>query len=346
VKLAVINTAPLIKAVTLSGVPRRVSRALFLGTRDTHSKDLLFLLNEMAFIGTRAMATAVLLFACVMAAQAQRPGGGIMTGGEPPSTKLPADLGNVSIEQKLGTEIPLNLAFLDETGQAVTLSQYFKPGRPVILNLVYYDCPMLCTEVLNGVTSMLGVMKFEPGKDYEVVTVSFDSREKPELAAAKKKAYVTRLGRTGAQQGWHFLSGEQSSIDALTNAVGFHYQWDQRLQQFAHATAIMVATPEGKLSHYFYGVEYSPKDMRLALVEASHSKIGNPVDQVLLYCYHYDARTGKYGAVITRVIQVAGVLTILILGTFLIVMFRREPQSVKRPPAEKRDLVGGGSRRG
>lgn len=290
------------------------------------------------------LSIAALLLATVSLGHAQGHGGGLMTGGgELPSTTLPPNLGNVTIDQKLGSMMPLNLAFRDESGQSVTLGQYFKPGRPVILNLVYYDCPMLCTEVLNGLTSMLGVLKFDPGKDFEVITVSFDPREKPELAAAKKKAYIRRLGRPGAEGGWHFLTGDQASINALTNAVGFHYQWDERLQQFAHATAIMVATPEGKLSHYFYGVEYSPKDMRLALVEASNNKIGNPVDQVLLYCYHYDPRTGKYGAVITRVIRVAGVLTILIIGSFMLIMFRREPQ--RRQRAEKREVVGSGSKR-
>jgi protein SCO1 len=295
--------------------------------------------------GKRALAVAVLLFACATLSQAQH-GGGIMTGGDPPSTTVPADLGNVSIEQKLGTKVPLGLVFRDESGQTVTLGQYFKPGRPVIVSLVYYDCPMLCTEVLNGMASMLGVLKFDPGKDFEVVTVSFDAREKPSLAAAKKKAYVQRLGKTGAQDGWHFLTGDQSSIDALTRAVGFHYQWDERMQQFAHATAIMVATPEGQLSHYFYGVEYSPKDMRLALVEASNGKVGNPVDQVLLYCYHYDPRTGKYGAVITNVIRVAGAVTILILGSFLIIMFRLDPQRARKRLAKQQEPVGTGARRG
>jgi protein SCO1/2 len=281
----------------------------------------------------------MLVFAIVPLAQAQ---GGLMTGGGEPAVSLPPSLSDVSIDQKLGAQIPLDLPFRDETGQSVTLRQYFVEGRPVVLSLVYYDCPMLCTQVLNGMASSLRLLKFGIGKDYEVVTVSFDPREKPELAAAKKKAYLQRLGRPGAEQGWHFLTGDQASITALTNAVGFHYQWDEKQQQFAHATAIMVATPEGKLSHYLFGVEYPPKDLRLALVEASNGKIGNPVDAVLLYCYHYDPRTGKYGAVVINIMRIAGVITILILGSFLIVMFRKDS---KTKQLESREAVSGRSGR-
>lgn len=293
-----------------------------------------------AFITRMKRAFVMAVLVCVMAglAQAQR-GGGMMNGGELPSTTLPPNLGNVTIEQKLNEQLPLDVPFRDEAGKTVTLREYFKPGRPVLLNLVYYDCPMLCTEVLNGVTGVMRLLKFDAGKEYEVVTVSFDAREKPQLAAAKKKVYMQRYGRPQAAGGWHFLTGDQSSIDVLTNAAGFHYQWDEKLQQFAHASAIMVATPEGKLSHYFYGVEYSPKDVRLALVEASSGKIGNPVDQVLLYCYHYDPRTGKYGAVITNVLRVAGAITVLILGSFLVIMFRRD-RKASREYSKKGEFVG------
>lgn len=293
--------------------------------------------------GSEALLVVALLVALTGIANAQRGPAGIMNGGDLPSTTVPPDLGDVTIDQKLNAQIPLDLAFRDETGNAVKLGDYFKPGRPVILNVVYYDCPMLCTEVLNGLTSMLGVLKFDPGKDFEIVTVSFDPREKPELAAAKKKVYLKRYGRAGAEQGWHFLTGEQDSITKLTDAVGFHYKWDPRMQQFAHATAIMVATPDGRLSHYFYGVEYSPKDMRLALVDASNNKIGNPVDAVLLYCYHYDPRTGKYGVVVTRVMRLAGLATVLILGSFLIIMFRGERK--RKRTAETTEVVGSGARR-
>lgn len=282
----------------------------------------------------KVLVVTALLLALAMLAQAQRAGGGLMSGGDLPATTLPPNLSGVSIDQKLGNQIPLDLPFRDETGQNVTLGNYFQSGRPVVLNLVYYDCPMLCTEVLNNLSSTLRLLTFDIGKDYEVVTVSFDPREKPELAAAKKKAYLQRFGKPGGEAGWHFLTGDQKSITALTDAVGFHYQWDEKTQQFAHATAIMVATPEGKLSHYFYGVDYPPKDLRLALVEASNNKIGNPVDAVLLYCYHYDPRTGKYGAVITNIIRLAGVATVLILGTFLVVMFRMEPKGNKKSREE------------
>jgi protein SCO1 len=234
---------------------------------------------------------------------------------------LPPDLGNVSIEQRLNQQVPLDLPFRDEFGRDVKLGDYFVPNRPVILALVYYDCPMLCTEVLNGLASSLRILKFVPSKDYEVVTVSFDPKEKPQLALAKKTAYVRRLDRSGGENGWHFLTGDQASIKALTEAVGFHYAWDPKMQQFAHATSIEVLTPTGKLAQYYYGIEYSPKDLRLGLVEASQNKIGNVVDQLLLFCYHYDPRTGKYGAIVTRVLRVAGVFTIAILGGFLLMMF-------------------------
>jgi protein SCO1/2 len=238
---------------------------------------------------------------------------------------LPPQLQNVMVEQRLNEQLPPGLEFKDDYGGSVRLGGYFGK-KPLVLALVYYECPMLCTEVLNGLTSALGVLKFDVGKEFDVLTVSFDPREGPELAARKKKAYLDRYGRPGAEHGWHFLTGPKESIDALTKAVGFHYQWDSNLQQFAHTTAVMVVTPEGKLSRYFYGVEYSPKDLRLGLIEASENKIGNLADQVLLYCYHYDPRTGKYGAVVTNIVRLAGAATVLILGGFLIVMFRREPK--------------------
>jgi len=290
----------------------------------------------MKVLVTKArLVIASLALAFVLTPAAQASPGGMMGGGELPSTALPPGLGNVRFDQKLGAQIPLGLPFRDESGKAVTLGQYFKPGHPVVLNLVYYDCPLLCTQALNGTASALQVLKLNIGKDYEVVTVSFDPREKPELAAAKKKAYVLRLNKPGAEQGWHFLTGDQASIQKLTETVGFHYQWDEAAQQYAHATGLMVATPDGRLSHYFYGVEYPPEDLRLGLVEASSGKIGNPVDAVLLYCFHYDPRTGKYGVVITNIIRITGLLTVLIIGIFLIVMFRGEHkrQRIIREPA-------------
>lgn len=240
-----------------------------------------------------------------------------------PATPPPQILSKVGIDQNLNQQVPLDLAFKDETGRDVKLGDYFG-SKPVILSLVYYECPMLCTETLNGMVSAFKVLKFEPGKEFNVVTVSFDPRETPKLAAEKKKNYLRQYGRPGAEQGWHFLTGSQASVDALTKAVGFHYAWDHTTQQFAHATAIMLLTPDGKLAQYYYGVEYSPRDLRLGIVEASKGKTGTLVDQVMLYCFHYDPRSGKYGAVVTRVLQVSGVATIVLLGGFMFLMFRLE----------------------
>jgi protein SCO1 len=250
----------------------------------------------------------------------------------PPVDQRPPGLQGVGIEQRLRAQIPPNLSFHDEQGNAVTLGQYFGK-RPLILNLVYYTCPMLCGEVLNGLTSALSVMTFDVGKDFDVLTISFNPRETPSLAAAKKQIYVKRYGRKGAAAGWHFLTGSDQSITALARAAGFEYQYDAQTGQYAHGTAIMVLTPTGTISQYYYGVEYAPRDLRLGLVQASRNKIGTVVDQVMLYCYHYDPRTGKYTAVVTRILKLAGILTIAILGTFLVVMFRLGP---KHADAERR----------
>jgi protein SCO1 len=243
---------------------------------------------------------------------------------EPPVKLLPPDLSDVSIHQQLNHQLPLDAQFKDDTGKTIKLGDYFGHGRPVILNLVYYECPMLCGEALIGLSSTLRMLKLNVGSDFDVVTVSFDTREGPELAAKKKAAYVERYGRAGASDGWHFLTGDEKNIKALANAVGFHYKWDEKSNQWAHATAIMIVTPEGRLAQYYYGVEYPPKDVRLGLIEASQNKIGNLVDEVLLYCYHYDPRTGRYGAVITNIMRLGGLVTMVLLGGFLIVMFRRE----------------------
>jgi len=243
----------------------------------------------------------------------------------PPVDQRPPGLEGVGIEQRLRAQVPPELVFHDEQGNAVKLGQYFGK-RPIILNLVYYTCPMLCGEVLNGLTSALTVMTFNVGKDFDVLTVSFNPRETPALAAAKKQIYVKRYGRPGAGEGWHFLSGSDQSITALARAAGFEYHYDPKTGQYAHGTAIMVLTPTGIISQYYYGVEYAPRDLRLGLVQASHNRIGTVVDQVLLYCYHYDPRTGKYTAVVTKILQLAGVATIAILGTFLVVMFRLGPK--------------------
>ena len=205
----------------------------------------------------------------------------------------PNPLKNVGIDQKLNTQIPLDLPFIDDAGRSVKLGDYFGK-KPVLLALVYYSCPMLCTQILNGVASSLKAVTFNPGQEFEVVVVSFDAREKAPLAAEKKASILNAYHRPQTANGWHLLTGDLKSINALTQAVGFHFSYDAHTNQFAHASGIQLLTPEGKLSRYFYGVEYSPKDIRLGLIEAAQNKIGNPVDQLLLFCYHYDPTVGKY----------------------------------------------------
>ena len=245
----------------------------------------------------------------------------------------PADLSNIGIEQRLDQQVPLDLQFKDETGKTVQLGDYFKSGRPVLLNLVYYTCPMLCGEELAGEASALGVLRFTPGNEYEVVSVSFNPDETPKDAAEKKQVYVARMNEHREHktngEGWHFLTGQQPEIKQLADAMGFHYRRDASTGQFIHAAGIMIVTPSGKIAQYYYGVEFSPKDIRLGLIEASRDKIGTLVDQVTLYCYHYDPKTGRYGAVVTNIMRLAGAATMLILGGFLIVMFRRESHSSK-----------------
>jgi protein SCO1 len=254
---------------------------------------------------------------------AQSMSGGILG---PSAAVKPPGLTNVGIQQNLNEQIPLDLAFRDETGKAVRIGDYLGK-KPVILSLVYYRCPMLCNELLVGLESALKVVKFDVGKEFDVLTVSFDSKDTPEAATAKKAEILKRYNRSGSEQGWHFLTGSQESIDVLTKAGGFQYQYDPKIDQFAHTTAIMILTPEGKIAQYYYGVEFPPKDLRLGLIQASESKIGTLADQVILYCYHYDPNTGKYSAIISRIIQLSGGLTILCLGTVLLVLFRRGSDS-------------------
>ncbi|MBI1927913.1 SCO family protein [Candidatus Poribacteria bacterium] len=225
----------------------------------------------------------------------------------------PDILREVGIDQRLNEQVPLDLVFRDETGKLVRLGDYFGE-KPVILSLVYYECPMLCTLVLNGLLKSLRALSFDVGKEFNVVTVSFNPGETPTLAAAKKAEYIQHYSRPGTAEGWHFLTGQEASIQQLAQAVGFRYVYDAQKNQFAHASGIMVLTPQGRLSHYFYGIEYSPRDIRLSLVEASANKIGSPVDQLLLYCYHYDPTTGKYGVIIMNIIRLAGLGTVLALG--------------------------------
>ncbi len=270
-------------------------------------------------IATAALATAVLLastlFPAAASAQLTDP---IQNIGVRPEL-----LKDVGIDQKLNESIPLGLTFNDENGKPVELRQYFG-GKPVILSLVYYNCPMLCTQVLNGLDRSLKNISLDLGKDYAVVTVSIDPTERPVLASAKQQLYTGMYGRPGAAEGWHFLTGSEPQIKQLASAVGFRYAYDPDSKQFAHASAIMVLTPEGKISRYFYGITYPSRDLRLGLVDASEGKIGSPVDAILLFCYHYDPGTGKYGLVISRVIQIAGGLTILVVAGLIFVLARRE----------------------
>ncbi len=258
----------------------------------------------------------------------------------PPSEILRADqqpdaLKGVGIDQRLNERLPLDLRFRDETGRDVALGDFFGK-RPVVLALVYYNCPMLCTQVLNGLLASLNVVSLEAGRDFDVVAVSFDPRETPPMAAAKKEAYLSRYQHPEAANGWHFLTGEPGAIAALTQAAGFRYRFDEKLGQFAHASAVMVATPDGRLARYFYGIEYAPRDLRLGLVEASNGKIGTPVDSILLYCFHYDPTSGKYGAVVLNIMRLAGLATVLAIAAAMIVLSRRRARAVRHASGEAR----------
>jgi protein SCO1/2 len=242
------------------------------------------------------------------------------------SSGLPTALKTVGIEQKLNEQVPLDAEFKDENGKVVKLSDYFGKGRPVLLALVYYECPMLCNEVLNGVTGSLKGISFDAGKEFDVVAISFDAREndKPDLAKNKKASYLNRYGRGNTENGWHFLTGTQSEIDKVTNAVGFNYKFDEASNQFAHAGGIMIITPDGKVSRYLYGIDYAPKDLKFALMDSGEGNIGNPVEQLYLYCFHYNPATGKYGLEILSVMRLMAVATVLGLGGMLFVFWRRE----------------------
>jgi protein SCO1/2 len=245
----------------------------------------------------------------------------------PASDKPPAILNGVGVAQHLNQQLPLGLTFTDDTGKQVQLATYFGK-RPAILALVYYQCPMLCSEELNGLTGALEMVKLVPGKDFNVLVVSIDPSEGTDLAAAKKRVYLKRYGHPETAAGWHFMTGTQANIDALTKAVGFGYVKipgpDGKLTQFAHASSIQIVTPEGKLAQYYMGVEYSPKDLRLGLVEASANRIGSPVDNILTYCYHYDPTVNKHTLIVARVVQLGGLVTVFSLGGFMLAMFRRD----------------------
>ena len=252
---------------------------------------------------------------------------------DPSSDRLPPQLGDVGIEQRLGQQVPLRLPFRDETGKTVVLGDYFQNNRPVILSLVYFNCQMLCGQVLSEITHSLRRLKFDAGNQFEVVTVSFDPRETPPMAAEARSKYLALYGRPGTKNGWRFLTGDQASISALGDAVGFHYRWDPQTKQFAHATGIMLLTPEGRLAQYYYGARYFPSDLRLGLIQASHNRIGTLADQIVLYCYHYDPHTGRYGAIVFRVIQISGGFTLLILGSLLAFLFWADAKRRRKTPS-------------
>ena len=262
-------------------------------------------------------------------AHAQSPQAGIAPAPGDPASLRKGILGRIAIDQRLNQQVPLDIPFVDENGRAVRLGDYFGK-RPVVLALVYYECPMLCTQVLNGLVTTLGVMNFEPGREFEVVAVSFNPKEGPGLASQKKANYLERYGRPQTAGGWHFLTGQESSIKRLTEAVGFKYEYDDTIKQYAHGAGIEVLTPQGAISKYFYGIEFSARDLRLGLIEASEERIGSAIDDVLLFCYHYDPATGKYGAAVLRLVRIAGVATVLAFLSFLTVTLRREKAASKR----------------
>ena len=268
---------------------------------------------------------APLLFAQVSSYGDKQAG---QTGDQPPSI-----LNGVGIEQRLNTQLPLNLTFTDDAGKQVALASYFGPSavagkKPAILALVYYQCPMLCSEELNGLTSALQMVRYTPGKDFNIIVVSIDPTEGTDLAAAKKRTYLKRYGRPETANGWHFMTGTQANIDALTQAVGFRYVKlnvpGSSQTQYAHASSIQIVTPEGRLAQYYMGVEYSPKDLLLGLDEASSNRIGSPVDNILTYCYHYNPASNRHDLIIARVVQLGGLVTVVLLGGFMLLMFRRD----------------------
>ncbi len=258
------------------------------------------------------------------------------------ANEQPSILNGVGIAQHLNQQLPLNLAFVDDAGKAVHLGDYFGK-KPAILALVYYRCPMLCSEELDGLTGALQMVRFVPGKDFNVVVVSIDPEEGPDLAAAKKRSYLKRYGHPETANGWHFLTGTQPNIDALTTAVGFKYVKMQvpgtNQTQYAHASAIQIVTPEGKLAQYYMGVEYSPRDMLLGLNEASANRIGSPVDNILTYCYHYDPQTNTHSLIVARIVQLGGFLTLVLLGGFMFIMFRKDYRQA-HPPVKEAKVNG------
>lgn len=284
-----------------------------------------------------ALALGIGLLSSFSTVRAQVAGPGEKTMGEPADEHLPNILNKVTIAQRLNEQLPLSAQFVDETGKTVALADYFGK-RPAIVALVYYNCPILCSEELKGLAGALEMVNFTPGKDFDVIVISIDPTEGPKLAASQKARYLKYYGRPETASGWHFLTGQKPAIDAVSDAAGFGYVKmpgpDGKMNQFAHASSIEIVTPEGKLAQYYLGVEYSPKDIRLGLVEASNHKIGSPVDQILTYCYHYDPQLNRHSLVVARVVQLGGVITVLGLGGFMGAMFNDDRKKAKyqKPP--------------
>lgn len=278
-----------------------------------------------------ALAGVVSLMYTAAALAQQQPGmpGSVSEPSGVPASVVPAQLDGVGFQQRLNELLPLDARFRDERGRDVRLGDYFG-RRPVVLAFVYYQCPMLCTQIMSAVSGALKAVPYKPGQDFDVVYVSIDPRDVPEAAAAKKAAVLADYDQTDTAAGWHFLTGDEANIALAAKAAGFSYRWDERIQQFAHVSGLLVLTPDGRLSRYFYGIEYSPKELRMALVESSEGRIGSPVDELLLYCYHYDPETGKYGAVVMNIMRLGGALTVLLLGGFIWLAMRKD---VGRAPA-------------
>ncbi len=303
-----------------SVIPRSGATRDPFSSRDVATKGFLAALGMTLIVGVGSMSAQAM----------EPPPGRIVRADEKPEI-----LKDVGIDQRLDAPLPLDTPLRDEGGRAVRLGDYFGK-RPVVFALVYYNCPMLCTQVLNGLVGALNTISLDAGRDFDVVAVSFDTRDKPSDAAAKKDAYLPRYRLPNSGAGWHFLTGDEPSIARVTKAAGFRFKWDESRSQFAHASAVIVATPDGRLARYFYGIEYSPRDLRLGLVEASAGRIGTPVDQVLLYCFHYDPTTGKYGAVVIRMIRLAGAATLGALAVSLWLMSRRRARVVRAAHGEAR----------
>jgi len=271
----------------------------------------------------RKLFTALLLALAVTTARAQSNVPGVNPPASAPSSQTPNVLTDVRFDQRLNQRLPLETRFRDEDGRPVALGDYFG-SKPVVLAFVYYECPMLCTQVLNGLTTSLTVLTETVGREFDVVAISFDARETPALANGKKKSNLDRYQRPESAAGWHFLTGDEVAIKTVTDAAGFKFVWDEQTQQFAHPSGIIVATPDGTLARYFFGIEYAPRDVKFALIESSAGRIGNAIDQLLLYCYHYDPASGSYGFVAMGAVRIGGALTVLALVGFVVGSIRRE----------------------